>query len=121
MKKIKVLAMILCLTAGIVMMASCAEDIKNNSKNNAPSSSEVSESDQSVNDADSSKTDKTNDSDAQSATADSNSAETDAGDDTNQSGGLIIEDVLDLDKLDSENANGSVEPNQEQGWGALMQ
>lgn len=130
MNKIKLLAVVSALAASALLMASCAEDIKDNSSNNKDVSSSAAEvtKDSSANDesnSDSEKTKdnsdktsdskKTNENNAAGNGSDNNNFQ--AQNDSSKSGGIQIIDELDLDALDS---NGSVAPNAEQGWGALM-
>ena len=116
MNKIKLLAVVSALAASALLMASCAEDIKDNSSNNKDVSSSAAEvtKDSSANDESNSDSEKTNENNAAGNGSNNNSQ---AQNDSSKSGGIQIIDELDLDALDS---NGSVAPNAEQGWGALM-
>lgn len=135
MNKIKVLAVVSALAASVLLMASCAEDIKDNSSKDKETSSSVAESakdSSSVSDSEKNKDSKeASDSktDGKNSAAD-NAAGNNGGnndsatnnsdkkdDSSKHTGGIVIEDELNLDELDS---NGSVAPNAEQGWGALM-
>lgn len=129
MNKIKLLAVVSALAASALLMASCAEDIKDNSSNNKDVSSSAAEitKDSSANaesNSDSEKAQDNSDKTSDSKTNDGNNSAANGSDNNSQaqndgskSGKIEIIDELDLDALDS---NGSVAPNAEQGWGALM-
>lgn len=131
MNKIKVLAVVSALAASVLLMASCAEDIKDNSSKDKETSSSVAESakdSSSVSDSEKNKDSKeASDSktEGKNSAADNNAGNNDSAannsdkkdDSSKRTGGIVIEEELNLDELDS---NGSVAPNAEQGWGALM-
>lgn len=150
MKKIKFLSLVMALLIGTVSMVSCGEEIRNNSKTDSSSVSTetgtklVGES--AINyDTDASNGAESKNSDASatatkkvdSAAINNNVSDRNNGGNTNdnttgnttqsgnneQTGGMEIIDVIDLDKLDEEEKreeNGEVSPNLEEGWGALM-
>ena len=130
MNKIKLLAVVSALAASALLMASCAEDIKDNISNNKDVSSSATEvtnnsSANAESNSDSEKTKDDKDKTSDSKTNDGNNSAANGSDnnnsqaqnDSSKSGKIEIIDELDLDALDS---NGSVAPNAEQGWGALM-
>ncbi len=131
MNKIKVLAVVSALAASVLLMASCAEDIKDNSSKDKEMSSSVAESAKDSSSVSESEKNKDSKEASDSKTDGKNSAADNAGgnndsavnnsdkkdDSSKRTGGIVIEEELNLDELDS---NGSVAPNAEQGWGALM-
>lgn len=131
MNKIKVLAVVSALAASVLLVASCAEDIKDNSSKDKETSSSVTESAKDSSAVSESEKNKDSKEASDSKTDGKNSAADNAGgnndsavnnsdkkdDSSKRTGGIVIEEELNLDELDS---NGSVAPNAEQGWGALM-